>query len=212
VLIEQPWGITAFGQGTSRDEPDHARIRVAINRLAAEPAQALAEAKAVAAAVRTCLRNHGVTDEDVNTSRMKVHSAWDGYGAQRQFLGHQCRIEFSAQIRALDTVETCLVEVVTAGADEIVGVDYDSTRRPELRAAARREAVDLARTKATLYAEAADLKLGPIVHIEDVDPQTLNQEFGHRAPASTAEAEGDSLVPGSVAVNAAVILGFSIAR
>lgn len=212
MLIDQPWGISAFGQGTSRVEPDHALMNFAIDRLASDPGKAFAEAKAAVTAVRHSLRDHAVPDQDVNSSRTKVHSAWDGYGANRKFLGHQCRIEFSAQVNSLDAVEQCLVDLVNAGADEIISVTYDSTRRPELRAAARREAVELATAKAALYADAADIQLGPVVHIEDVDPQSLNPEISHRAAMSRGEAEGDSLVPGSVAVNAAVIVGFSIAR
>ena len=211
MLIDQPWGVSAFGQGTAKVEPDHAVVRFAINRVAKDPSKALAGARAAASDVRSSLRSSGVLDEDVNSSRTKVNTAWDGYGASRKLVGHQCRIEFAARISSLDAVEVCLVDLVGAGADEILSVVYDSSRRAELRAAARRDAVELARAKATLYAEAAGVALGSVVHIEDVNPQRLNSEMGHRAAGDAGGSDGDALVPGSVEINAAVILGFSIA-
>ena len=72
----------------------------------------------------------------------------------------------------LDDVQQLLIDVVAAGANEIDGVDFDVTSKPDLRAEARRQAVAAARHKAALYAEAAGARLGPVVHIDDVDPRT----------------------------------------
>jgi len=212
MLIDQPWGVSAFGQGTANVEPDHGVIKFAINRVAKDPSKALAAASEAASDTRNSLRVNGVIDEDVNSSRTKVHTAWDGHGAARKLVGHQCRIEFAARISSLASLEGCLVDLVAAGADEIISVTYDSSRRAELRATARRDAVQLATTKAELYAEAANVALGPVIHIEDVDPQRLNSELGHRAAMSGGGGDGASLIPGSVEINAAVILGFSISR
>ncbi len=212
VLIDQPWGVSASGQGASTVEPDHAVIRFAINRMATEPGQALAEARDAASAARRSLRSHGVSDGEVNSSRTNVHSLWDGHGAARRLVGHQCRVEFAARVNSLDVVEPCLVDLVDSGADEILSVSYDTARRPELLADARRQAVEFATAKALLYAEAAGVTLGPVVHIEDVDPIGHGMGVGRRAAMSGGELDGDPLLPGAVAVGAAVVVGFSIAR
>lgn len=210
MLINQPWGVSVSGHGAATAEPDHALVNLAINRLASEPATSLAEAKAAASAVRRSLRSHGVADSDITSSRTNVHSIWDGHGASRRLVGHQCRIEFAVQINSLDVVEPCLVDLVDAGADELLGVTYDTTREPELLAQARRQAIEAATAKARVYAEAADITLGPVVHIDDVEQPHLGGRR-NRAALSAGPGDGDPTLPGAVVVNAAVVVGFSIA-
>ncbi|GAA1819534.1 hypothetical protein GCM10009682_45100 [Luedemannella flava] len=111
----------------------------------------------------------------------------------------------------LDDVEPLLVDVVAAGANEIEGVDFDVLAKRELRAEARRKAVAAARAKADLYAEAADVRLGVVVHIEDVDPEqsAAGRYRGHaQAVATTAQ----DLAPGHIVVSAAVVVGYALAR
>lgn len=210
MLINQPWGVSVSGHGTASAEPDHALVNVAINRLANEPAAALAEAKGAAAAARASLRANGVPDSDITASRTNVHSIWDGHGTSRRLVGHQCRIELAVRINALEVVETCLAELVDAGADELLGVTYDTTRESDLLAEARRHAIESATAKARDYAQAAGVTLGPVVHIEDLDQHNPGARRG-RAMLSAAGGEGDPLLPGAVVITAAVVVGFAIA-
>jgi uncharacterized protein len=92
----------------------------------------------------------------------------------------------------------------------VESVEFDVRAKPELRTQARRDAVDAARRNAQLYAEAAGVQLGAVVHIEDVDPERLREQFrGHSMAAGGAS---EDLAPGHVVVSAAVALGFSIAH
>jgi uncharacterized protein len=210
-LIEQPWGVTAFGRGTIRTEPDHAIVRLAVNRVHDSPKTALDDAKTAVSAVRASLRAHGIVDDNVTSSRTRVHSTWSGSGSERTFLGHQCRVELSVRVTKLDLVEPAVVDAVDAGADEILGIVYDASSTAELRAEARERAVAAAHAKARLFAEAANVRLGPVVHIEDADPDV--RRFDDTRPAHTGGAVGgDDLAPGQVTISAAVVLGFSIAR
>ncbi len=64
-----------------------------------------------------------------------------------------------------------------------------------------------ARRKAEVYAEACGVKLGPVIHVEDVDPESMSGHGGR--PDGDPEADG-TLSPGSVRVDAAVLLGFGL--
>ena len=87
----------------------------------------------------------------------------------------------------------------------------------ELRARARELAVNAAREKAEIYAAAAKVMVGEVLHIQDMNPNTLRQEF-HRTPARGAvqqepadgEPEEDSLDPSAIQVGAAVVVAFAI--
>lgn len=109
----------------------------------------------------------------------------------------------------LDDVQQLLIDLVATGPNEIDGVDFDVTSKPDLRADARRQAVAAARQKAALSAEAAGARLGPVVHIDDVDPENAGAER-YRGHAAGSESSAEDLAPGHVVVSAAVILGFSV--
>ncbi|MFD4210024.1 SIMPL domain-containing protein [Micromonospora tulbaghiae] len=66
-------------------------------------------------------------------------------------------------------------------------------------------------TKAELYAEAAGVRLGAVMHIDDVDPEGVGHER-YRGHGSGGAASEQDLTPGHVVVSAAVVLGFSISQ
>jgi hypothetical protein len=214
-LIERPWGVTAFGEGTIRAEPDHAVIRLVVNRTSDSPRNSLDEAKAAVTAVRDVLRAHGIPDEQVMSSQVRVHSTWDGNGEAKERTAHHSRVELLVRVTTLDLVEPVLVAVVDAGADEILEIVYDTSRSDDLNADAQEKAVAAAHTKARLYAEAANVRLGPVVHIEDLDPAVGPARSGSRhgwAAAAQAPGGGGDLAPGLITFSASVALGFLIIR
>lgn len=211
MLISKPWGVTAYGMANVKAMPDLVRIKFRVVCLEQTPSAAFAAAGDTVRAVRQALRDHGLPDAAVDRSRLDLASAWEGYGSERRFVGYRCQASFSVRSGDLDRVQPLLVDLVAAGANEIDSVDFDVSAMPELRANARREAVKAARRKAELFAEAAEVRLGAVVHIEDVDPSQLERER-YKGHGSGGEASGEDFAPGQVVVSAAVVLGFAIAR
>ncbi|MER7770133.1 SIMPL domain-containing protein [Kitasatospora sp. NPDC096140] len=210
TTIKSPWGVTGYGAASVQAAPDLARIRLGVERTEPTPQEAFAAARAAIAALREAMRAHGVQDAQVSASRLDLQTAWSGYGADRKFTGYRCHAAFAIEYHDLDSLEPFLIAAVDAGANELDGVDFDVRNKPELRARARESAVRAARSKAELYAAAAGVKLGAVVHIEDVDPESIDggRYRGHGSADSASEAD---LAPGAVVVSAAVMLGFAIA-
>jgi uncharacterized protein len=121
--------------------------------------------------VRSALREHGIRDAAVEGSRLDLKSAYEYVDGGRTFVGYQCQAALAIESIGLDDVEALLIDVVAAGANELEAVGFDVRAKRELRARARREAVTAARAKAELYAEAAGIRVGAVLHIEDVDPE-----------------------------------------
>jgi uncharacterized protein YggE len=185
--------------------------RFQVSRLQQTPAQAFAATSEAVGEVRRILREHRVPDGSVQRSQLKLASAWS-YGTERKFLGYQCQASFVVESRELEGVQQLLVDVVAAGANEIQSVSFDVIDKPALRASARREAVAAARRKAQIYAEAAEVRLGAVLHIDDVDPEKLGEGMYRSHSSASSEASAEDLAPGHVVVSAAVILGFAIAH
>ncbi|MFD8427707.1 SIMPL domain-containing protein [Streptomyces coelicoflavus] len=201
--IEDPWGISVFGSGTVRAEPSFARVQPSVDVLEPSPEQAFQRAGEAVARLREVLRRHGVPDASVSGSRLVLGSEYDGHGGGRTLLGYRCQASYSVETEALDGLERLIVDVVDAGAHRIDGVEFDVRDKAALLDEARRRAVAAARRKAQVYAEAADARLGPVLHIQDV-------EAGPVAAFARSGGPPGALVPGVVEVSARVALGFSL--
>lgn len=211
TTIKQPWGLDVFGSGSVRAEPQFACVKLQVDLLEPTPDRAFEKANSAVAKVRETLRRHGIPDGAVSGSRLNLTSAYDGYGVGRTFLGYRCQAAFTVETAALDGLQQLIVDVVDAGANHVEDVIFDVRDKPALRDEARRKAVEAAHRKAAVYAEAAGVKLGPVIHIADVDPESVSP-YG-RGHGGTAGGRGEAdLAPGMVEVVAGVQLGFSLTR
>ncbi|WP_212808372.1 SIMPL domain-containing protein [Micromonospora endophytica] len=210
-MVEHPWGITAFGAASVKAVPDLVRVRFKVVRIEQTPAAAFEASRTAVRAVRGALREHGIADAAVEGSRLDLKTATEYADGSRKFIGYQCQAAFAVQSGVLDDVEPLLIDIVAAGANEIEGVDFDVTGKRELRAEARRQAVAAARAKADLYAAAASVRIGAVLHIEDVDPEQPGAAR-YRSHAEAAATSAQDLAPGHVVVSAAVVLGYAVAR
>lgn len=207
--IDAPWGISVFGAAGVDAPPDLARLRVAIEQTRQKPGEAFEVTRGGVNQIREVLRGHGIPDTAVSTSRLGLKSMWS-YGNERKFLGYQCTASFVIELRELDILETVLVDVVEAGANQVEGVEFDVRTKKELRARARRAAVAAAQEKAALYAEAAGVRLGPVIHIKDVDSEHMRGSYRSHSSSGGGDGGDGDLTPGKVSVSAGVVIGFSL--
>src|SRR6185295_365173 len=151
--IRTPFGITVFGSAVSRIAPDIASLRVSVARLEQKPAEAFAKAREGSQAVQECLRKARITE--FGASRVTLAQQHRYIGGETKFVGYQAKVSFHVMLTELDRVEEVLTAVVAAGANEVDGVSFETTRLKEVRAEARRRAVAAALDKATNYCAAA---------------------------------------------------------
>ncbi|MER6356517.1 SIMPL domain-containing protein [Streptomyces sp. NPDC001634] len=209
--ITEPWGLSVFGAGSVRVEPQLVRVKPTVDVLEPSADKAFQRAGLAVSQLRQVLRGHGIPDASVSGSRLRLSSEYDGYGSGRKFLGYRCQASYSVETEALDDLQQLIVDVVVAGAERIDSVEFDVHNKPALRDEARRKAVAAARRKAEVYAEAAGVTLGTVLHIQDVDAES--REFSnYRGHGGGGGSSAGDLAPGMVEVSAGVVLGFSLGR
>ncbi len=130
-------------------------------------------------------------------------------------MGYGAHVGLEIILRDLDQVEPVLAGAINAGANEIGSVDFQTTRLRQFRMEARRHAVQAAEQKARVYSDAAGASLGRVLHIEDVNPESLSgMREGHaqsRAPAPEAESVSTTaLDPSSIVISAAVLIVYAL--
>ncbi|MFB0628740.1 SIMPL domain-containing protein [Streptomyces sp. AB3(2024)] len=209
TAIREPWGLSVLGAGSVTAEPRFAEIDLAVDALAATPKESYAEAARVVTQLRAALREHGIPDADVSGSRLRLTSQHSGYGVDRVFKGYGCEATYTVRTHTLDGLEVLVDDLVTAGVNRVDDVRFEVEDKPAMRDEARRQAVAAARRKAGVYAEACGVRLGAVIHIQDVDPESVGGHSHGRRTGGDPEYDG-ALAPGSVRVEAAVLLGFAL--
>lgn len=210
--LQRPFGITAFGSSVIRAVPDIALLNFAVSRLEQRPREAFHQTHQAARTVGEYLAQ--IKMAEISTSRITLEATFEYTAGQSRFIGYTARIAFHVLLRDLDQTEEILIGITDAGVNEIRRVAYQTSHLKELRAQARRQAVAAAVEKAEIYCQAAGLTLGPVVHIEDVNPNVLLGHQGH--VQREVEPEDDepprAFDPGSIIVSGAVLLGFELGR
>src|SRR5512145_734642 len=209
-LIQTPFGINVFGSALIRVDPDIVSLNFAVSRLQKHPRDAFQEVRKAAQSVRKYLEQAKIGE--VGASRVSISQSFRYVNGDQQFIGYTARIAFYVLLRQLDKMEEFLSCIVDTGVNEITSVEFQTTRLKELRAEARRRAITAAREKAENYCSAAQVHLGQVIHIEDVNPDTLRGREGHVSYEIQPDDSGEMQVfdPGSITVGAAVSIAFKI--
>ena len=210
--ITNPFGITVFGSSVSRVAPDIASIRAAVSVLEPKPGDAFSTSKNSARAVQEFLRKQNVAE--FGTSRVALTRTMKLVNGVQQFAGYQARITFSILVKDLDRVDQLAEGLVSAGANEIERIVFETTKLKEVRSEARRMAMSAAFDKAQNYCAAGRVELGQILHIEDVNPLSLRAGMarGPHGGINVNEDDGDvgAFDPSLIEVAAAVFVSYEL--
>jgi uncharacterized protein YggE len=211
LTIKDPFGISVFGSAVIKTPPDLVSIQAAVARTEQKPSAAFTKVRKVAHDVKDFLRRSNI--EEFGMSQMTLVPEFAYINSERKFLGYTARITFRMILRTLDRTEDIVSGLVDSGADEIRSIEFQTSDLREIRARARRLAIAAAQEKARIYADAAGVSIGHVIHIQDVNPQVLQvRGEGHvqREPLVDNDSDKQTLDPGAIEVGAAVMVAFSL--
>ena len=208
--IHRPFGITAFGSSIIRVDPDIASLNFSVSRREKRPKDALKQAREGAKRVQTYLAHTGLND--YGSSRITLQQTFQYVDGQQKFVGYTAQVSFHLLLSELDRTEDILVGITDSGVNNIKSVDYQTKQLKELRAEARKKAVAAALEKAEIYCRAANVVLGSVIHIEDLNPDQLRGREGHTTRETPPDDDGPikAFNPGSIVVGGAVMIACNI--
>ena len=185
--------ITVAGTGESHGKPDFAQIQVGVVTEALTAAEALRKNNEAMSQLVVMIRRRGIEDRDLQTIQFNVSPRYKYDKNQQEppkIAGYQVTNEVHVKVRNLTTLGAFLDETVSLGANQVRGISFGVAEPAQLMDEARKRAIADAQRRARVYAEAAGLKLGKPIRI---DEQTGGRPGPY--PAARMEAAAASAVP-----------------
>ena len=203
--------VSATGRVTRA--PDQAVIRAGVLTQAATAAAATQENAARMAQVIASLKSAGIQPRDLSTSNVSLQPQYRYADNQPPIVtGYQASNSVSVKFRDIARSGAVLDALVKAGANQIDGPSLSLSQPDAALDAARADAVARARARATLYAQAAGLRVERIVSISEAGENDGGQPqppimFRVRAMAAESNA-ATQVLPGETDVTATINVRF----
>jgi|SRR5579862_62084 len=196
--------ITVSGNGTANATPDKASFDFGVTTNAATASEALSKNAQQAQAIIDALKNAGVDSSDIQTSEVSLWPQTSNDGTT--ITGYQASntVTVTAPVaKSGDLVDAA----VGAGANNVDGPNLSVSDQSAAYAAATKQAVADAQSKAQAIASASGLTLGGIVHISD-DGSTTPGPIAYGAMDAVAKA-APPIEAGTQQVQASVTVTYS---
>jgi uncharacterized protein YggE len=160
--------VTVTGEAMVSVAPDMAVIRIGVTSQGKSAREASETNAKQMTSVLAAIKKSGIADRDVQTSRLSLQPRYDtSQSGTARLLGFQVTNQVTVKIRKVDNLPSILDRAITAGANEMSGIEFVVSQQSQLLDQTRAEAVADARRKAEIYAKAAGAKLGRVVAIRD---------------------------------------------
>ncbi len=198
--------VTVTGEATIAVAPDTAMMRIGVSsqdKTAREASEANARQMT---AVLNAIKNAGVGDRDIQTSRLSLQPQYDpNKGGTARLTGFQASNQVTVRICDIDKLPNVLDRAIAAGANEMSGIEFVVSEQSKLLDQARDDAIADARRKAELYAKAAGAKLGHVVSI------TEEGSAPPPRPMQAMRAGAVPIAPGEQTLRAMVTVSYELA-
>jgi uncharacterized protein YggE len=207
--LESSRTVVIVGEGEQTGKPDVALVTIGVTRESETASAALRLIGQSARDVVGVLQKRGLQARDIQTGNLSLQPR---YGRQRNpsddrpvVTGYIASNQLNLRIRNIDGLGELLDELLLTGSNEIRGVSFTIEDRSKLLDDARVRAVQDARRKASLFAAAADIRLGEIINFQDETsvPQLraqVNRSYAESAGASTPIEAGELSLRATVKV------------
>lgn len=164
-----PRTINLNGHGEVRMAPDMAVVNAGVLSQALTAGEALAANAAAMNSVMAALKEAGIEAKDIQTSNFAVMPRYDynNDGRSPRLAGYDVSNTVTVTVRKIEGLGAVLDKLVSAGSNQINGIQFAVDKPDAALDEARKLAVTDARKKAELYAGAGGVELGPILSISE---------------------------------------------
>ena len=201
--------LSVRGTGAVYVESDCATISIGVRMNGGQVAEAQAAANERIDAVITALEGMGVERGDISTSDIGIYVNYDYEGDENDILDYTAYNTLLVETQDVKNVGAYIDAAFAAGANNLDYVSFSAKDTAEAGAKALTLAVQNARDKAEILAQAAGAKLGGILEMQEIEPASY-YELPVMAARDEAKAMGTQVLASKQQVNAVVNVVFEL--
>ena len=160
--------ITVSGEATVSVAPDQAQIEAGVASEAKTAREASEANNAAMSKVLLALKGAGIAEKDYQTSRLSLQPQYaPNRSGPSPVVGYRASNRVTVRVRDVARLASVIDVLVSAGANDIGGINFMVSNASKLLDEARERSVADARRKAEIYARAAGVTLGAPLSISE---------------------------------------------
>jgi hypothetical protein len=188
--------------------PDIVRINAGVMTQAPTASEAIRANAEQMRTMRAALREAGVAERDIQTSTLNLHPQWR-HDENRApiFTGYQAHNAVNVRFRDIANAGRIIDALVAAGANQIDGPMFEIEEPEPALDEARTRAIEIARNRATLYANALGMRVKRILSVSEAGAA---MPVPMMARVANMEVSGTNIAPGQQTLSASVTVTFEL--
>ncbi|HEY4560663.1 MAG TPA: SIMPL domain-containing protein [Lysobacter sp.] len=205
--------LSVAAQAEARRTPDIANVSAGVVTQAADANAAMRENAAQMAKVVAAIRAAGVAERDVQTAGVNLNPQYRYAENQPPAItGYQASNTVNVVVRDIAKLGRILDALVATGANQVNGPTFDIDSKDPVYDEARRAALDKARQRADMYAQALGLRVRRIVSIDETGGMGIPRPVPMMAMAKMERDVATPISPGENALSVNLDVVFELGK
>jgi len=169
AFVNKPdYQVSVIGRGEVNFVPDLATIRVGVTTFKFDTAvKAINDNNDKITKIVTAVKALGIKPEDIQTTNYNLQPQYDYSNNQTNITGYNATQEVVVKVRDIDKDVSKINQVLNAsttnGANQVLGIVFDSSLLEDYKEQARIKAIESAKSKADELAKATGVKMGKVI-------------------------------------------------
>ena len=202
------YNVSVVGEGTVTTVPDQVVINARVEHTGESAQEVKSQNDKVISDVLEYLKDFGIPSEDVKTEYLRLRKEHNYSTKEDYYSANQA---LSIRIKDIDTYEALMGGLLDKGLNRIDGISFETSKKEELEAEARKKAVLNAREKAQEYAQALGQQIGKAIEIRESGSsgvQPILRASAVKLEAYDSSASGPQIAPGELEITSRVNVSF----
>jgi uncharacterized protein YggE len=210
----EPKIIKMTGTAELKVTPDKALIQLGVERQGTTAREAKAAVASTSRKILAALKELNIDDKDIQTAYLYLEPMID-YRKGVRITNFTAEQSLSVTVRDLSKLDAVMDSVMTAGANRIGGIEYQSSDVRKYKDQARDAAAHAAREKAEGLAKALGNQIGKTYSVQEVPEAEGYYGFSAGLAANYSyvdktRSQAPSTAPGELTVKASVVVSFDL--
>lgn len=198
--------VVVSSTGTVSVVPDQAQVSMAVVKRDPNLGRALASNNSTAEKLINTLKQAGIEPADIKTTNFNVYPQYDYSQSEARVIGYEVRNELTVIVKDLDKLGSILDLAITTGANNLNYITFQKADTSAAENEALTQAVNRAREKAAVLANAVGNRLGKVESINEgfTEPIRYNSSISADMIAGLGKEAAVPVLPGDINITANV--------